>query len=174
MPPRPDTSAAAWLAILGERHALHDGCRILFQPTFHAVAAVVVERIAGLAVVRARTIPRAAADLFFWSGGRLLSPGPDDVRPLPHARFEALLPDDCEFFAFAAALDPSGADEDACVRDGMPTTTTLYRDGLPVLTRAENPPRRAHRELCERALAVAAAHLPGARACLAAVRSYLD
>lgn len=166
------STALAWLALLGERHPLHDGCRALFEPTFHDVACVTVERVEGLAVVRLRTLPRAAADMVFWSGGRLLSPGPDDVTPLPHALFEAPLADAREFFA---ALDLSGPDaDDSVVRDGMPTTTSLWRAGHEVARRRENLPQGQHLLLVRRVLDLAVTHLPAARACLTAVRRYLE
>lgn len=166
--------APAWLALLGERQPLHDGCRALFEPTFHDVACVTVERIDGLAVVRLRALPRAAADMVFWSGGRLLSPGPDDVEPLPHALFEAPLADDREFFA---ALDLSGPHAaDSVARDGMPTTTSVWRAGHEVARRRENLPQGQHLQLVRRVLDLASAHLPDprARACLTAVRRYLE
>lgn len=167
--------APAWRTILGERHPLHDGCRVLFRPTFHDVACITIERIEGLAVVRLRSLRPSAADMFFWSGGRLLSPGPDDVRPLAHALFEAPIADDRGFFAIAAGLDPSGSDEDRA-RDGMPTTTTLWRDGSEIAAREENTPQGQHLTLVLRALELATAHLldPRACACLVAVRGYLE
>jgi hypothetical protein len=172
----PLSHAPAWLALLGERHPLHEGARILFEPTFHASACLAVERIDGLAVVRLRTVAPPAADLYFWSGGRRLNPDPAGLPVLPHAAFEAALPDDCEFFAAARSLDLDVPDVDANCRDGMPTTTTVWHGGALLTLRHENPPQAAHLALCRRALVLAATHLPdpAARACLATVRSYLD
>lgn len=168
------SSAPAWLTILGERHPLQDGCRVLFQPTFHAPACLAVERLDDLAVVRLRTLPRAAAHRYFWSGGRLLSPGPDDVALLPHTAFEAPIAADHDIFA--AAPDLRGPGTDRFARDGMPTTTTLWRAGRDIATRTENTPHGEHLALCLRALDLAHAHLPDprARTCLAVVRRYLD
>jgi hypothetical protein len=168
------SSAPAWLTILSERHPLHDGCRILFQPTFHPVACLTLERADDLAVVRLRTSPRPAANLYFWSGGRFLRPGPDDVKPLPHARFEAPLPADCDLFPLLPTLDLGGPDTSEFVRDGMPTTTTVWHGARLLADREDNPPQADHLTLCRRALDLAAAHLPDPRAqsCLADIRSY--
>lgn len=167
--------APAWLAIFSERHPLHDGCRILFQPTFHAAACLTLERADDLAVVRLRALARSAADLYFWSGGRFLRPGPDDVKPLPHTRLEAALPPGCELFPLLPTLDLRGPVDDDNARDGMPTTTTVWHDARLLAGREDNPPRGDHLRLCLRALELAAAHLPDPRAqtCLADVRRYL-
>jgi hypothetical protein len=173
--PRRYSCAPAWQAILAERHPLHDGCRILFQPTFHAVACLTLERADELAVIRLCTPLPATADLYFWSGGRFLRPGPDDVKPLPHTRFEAALPVDCDLFSQLPTLDLRGPEDDENARDGMPTTTTVWHGALLLADREDNPPRGDHLRLCLRALDLAAAHLPDPRAqtCLADVRGYL-